>query len=913
MPLDDPPFLLENQALPYLNYGTDTEELGNPPRTFDHNFSQFASCLVQGATNGSSVDDFRSVIDDLTIQNKKLKERLRKYERSYGAHLEKDRLFEVKFHSLNPEKKRELEETLQAFASSIISKDGSTNTSTSQLLSKEDRHAETSLRHTKNPSSTSTTSRLVDSAYASLSASGPVSLSTANHASFDKKGGALPSASKMGKIRSFLDDIPPGLLPKYPTAMTERGKKKLVVRRLEQLFTGKLRVPRGTNSQPHQQQEVSNSAARDDREAIERRGQQVSAEGIREAHILDPEKEVERAKRPKLPGGSSADSSTASQAESVEKNTDAPSSPDQRPTRPLDLDPDRAQVPSENIEYIRHLGISTPVMTNDESTDFMVDDNHGWVYLNLLINMAQLHIINVTPGFIRSAVTELSTKFQLSPDGRKIRWRGGTEGTELSSDSGADNGLRSSPNGSDSLDEGSHKKRKIDSTAQQGSAIEPSIKGQFSLIPVASLGRSQATRVIEQRHNLHYQPLFAHHSSSEDDAMSLDLDDASGTGLTSNGARATGRRSHSESSSKRKRDDGVIVFYSGAPFCTDLSGDRGNISTPLHVSAVDIDGFSSHSHDALGCRPKKILRPLSSRSSSASSLPFRPLKDYSISAGSLLENETRSRNPELTQIDEDSELSFSPPWTWTGEQRNRGPIRLEACGLGGTRPADHFAYAVETRRRKLDRRMRLKLSKYAPSGPRSRRFLHIISKSSLDMFRSSNEDEGMPPLDSEINISSASSEPIPPAVVPLVAEILSTRYQELEPSDLPPPATYHGPLSSSTECSDGSSDSDEEDIAGGRRGLQFQLRTLRSTSPYDPMDIDDLEGDNNISDMDESDTSSIDILAHAREVDPYAVAAKEPEYGRETSQQPDENSPATADSVGEISSSGLSIGSSENL
>jgi hypothetical protein len=51
------------------------------------------------------------VIDDLTIQNRKLKERLRKYEAKYSAHLEKDKLFEVTIHGLPAKKKRELEET----------------------------------------------------------------------------------------------------------------------------------------------------------------------------------------------------------------------------------------------------------------------------------------------------------------------------------------------------------------------------------------------------------------------------------------------------------------------------------------------------------------------------------------------------------------------------------------------------------------------------------------------------------------------------------------------------------------------------------------------------------------------------------------------------------------------------------
>jgi hypothetical protein len=878
---------LQNQALAYPHYGTDTEEPDHPTGSFDFNGSQFAPGFVHGGTNGSSVDDFRSVIDDLTIQNKKLKKRLQRFERSYDAHLEKDRLFEVKFYGLNPSKKRELEETLHAFASSI-SKDESTNTSTSQFPSREDQHAEASLRHSStNPSSMSTNSRLVDSAYASMSTSGPISSSAGNR---DKKVGSVPVASKMGKVQSFLDDIPQGLLPKHPTVMTERGKKKLVIRRLEQLFTGKLNVPRGSNSQPQQQQEVSNSAARDDRKAIERRGEQVSAEGVREAHILDTVMELERPKLPKLRGEPSADSSTASQAEGGERSTDSPSSPDQRPTRPLDLDPDRVQVPSENMDYIRHLGISTPIMTSDDTNDIVVDDNHGWVYLNLLINMAQLHIINVTPDFIRSAVTELSTKFQLSPDGRKIRWRGGTEGTELSSDSGADNGLRPSPNDSDSLDEISQKKRKVDSTAQQANTIRPAIKqGRFSSTPVAGLGRNQPTHVVGRRHDLYYKPLFAHHSNLEDDAMSLDIDDSasqvsyapgndSGTGLTSNCARATGNQSHSGLSSKRKRDDGAIVFYSGAPFCSDLSGDRQNISTPLHVSAVDIDGFSNHSHDALGCRPQKLLRPLPSRTSSGSLFPFRPFRDYSVCASPILQNEARNSNrtPEFTRVDNESDFNFSPPWSLAGEQRNPGLIRMEACGLGGTRPADHFAYTVETRRRKLERGTRLKLSKYSSSGTRSQRFLHLISKSSLDTFRSADENESNTLQRNPAN-----------KALPFQAEILSTRYQDLPPSHLPPPATYHRAFSTSTEWSDESSeDEGDEDIAGTHRRSQFPVRMLHSASPYDPMNIDDSKETSEASDMDESDTSSIDILAHTREVDLDAVTAKEREYERKISLQP---------------------------
>ncbi|KAK2666926.1 Frequency clock protein, partial [Fusarium oxysporum f. sp. vasinfectum] len=110
--------------------------------------------------------------------------------------------------------------------------------------------------------------------------------------------------------------------------------------------------------------------------------------------------------------------------------------PKQRPTRPCDLDPDRAQIPSENMNYIRHLDLLPPdLLPGQQSIQDVHLDAEGWVSLNLLYNLAQLHLINVTPDLVRSAVLEISTKLQLSPDGHKIRWRGGSKDTKFSSHS----------------------------------------------------------------------------------------------------------------------------------------------------------------------------------------------------------------------------------------------------------------------------------------------------------------------------------------------------------------------------------------------------------------------------------------------------------------------------------------------
>lgn len=75
--------------------------------------------LERLGTDGSSTEDFRSVIDDLTVMNKRLRQKLKKYERMYDAHLQEEKLFEVRFHGLPEHRKKQLEETLRKFASEI--------------------------------------------------------------------------------------------------------------------------------------------------------------------------------------------------------------------------------------------------------------------------------------------------------------------------------------------------------------------------------------------------------------------------------------------------------------------------------------------------------------------------------------------------------------------------------------------------------------------------------------------------------------------------------------------------------------------------------------------------------------------------------------------------------------------------
>ena len=86
-------------------------------------------------------------------------------------------------------------------------------------------------------------------------------------------------------MQLYLHDVPSGLLPNHSVAMTEKSGKKLVVRRLEQIFAGK-RPATGGHPQPLQQQEVAQSPARADRQAKEANGQRATQEGVREARIM---------------------------------------------------------------------------------------------------------------------------------------------------------------------------------------------------------------------------------------------------------------------------------------------------------------------------------------------------------------------------------------------------------------------------------------------------------------------------------------------------------------------------------------------------------------------------------------------------------------------------------------------------
>ncbi|KAI1122756.1 frequency clock protein [Nemania abortiva] len=784
----------------------------------------------------SSADDYRSVIDDLTIENKRLREELRKLKQMGPDSLRNDKLFEVKVHGLPSTKKRELEATLRDFTTKLERSSTKTSTSRKKTSGKSKEGHSSASKH---PSSTSgSNSRPVDSAYASMG----TGQSSSSH--------LLPGQARAARLRSnqniedYLRDIPEGLWPK-PARMTEHEKKKLVVKRLERLFTGKMGH---SGDQPvlfNKPPPIGGDVKMEDatakvtpvqeaaREAMIRTGErrpktshshapvsasntQTQSQSHSNSHSY-ADQSNSRDNDKDSGSGSKHGSGSGERSAKDSKNTspqDGMQPSEQRPTRPRDLDPDRRQVPADNMEYIRHLGIVAPNSQPHFSARDVSPDAEGWVYLNLLGNLAQLHILNVTPDFIRRAVSEKSTKFQLSPDGRKIRWRGGDEGTRFTSDSCSKSpGDQSSDDTDGSNEHGQRKKQK---------------RSKFNL----------GAQDSNSSDGFHYKPLFVHHSSSSRDEQPSGVDDSG----SSNGQSEDSNLGHHSRwdqsgvstglSQRKRRRDGAIIYYSGAPFCTDLSGDYryGEVSPDTYD--MTSSGDQPMQEDPVYLH--LVHRPYINRSPSGSSIPFKPLSELNSYYSMTDPNGGGDENMTISDSDDSIDADFG--WSDTDQQARL--TTFEASGLGGVYPDDHFIVVVSTRRPTEatldddsgdededdgeddngdehddnDDDEDVRRDRHGSSAPQSR----FVDRLSHDTATSRGTTDSI----AATLALMATRSPVPrhtSARKPLTVKIgyMASEVQRLQPIPLPPPAFYH-PSTDSDSDDYGSSSEDDISVSSER-------------------------------------------------------------------------------------------------
>ena len=872
--IDDPPFFLRNSSSSDEQSPGMNEDLNGSFKLQPAQLSFRADSLLRIPTGTSSSDDYRSVIDDLTIQNKRLKRKLRKYEKLHDSHLQDDKLFEIRVHSLPPDKKKELKDMLHKFtmalgdASHAREADQSTGTNPAY-------DGFVPSLEVKKTSSSHASTRFGDSAYASVSASGQNSIAPSGQGSTQRAQHKRPknaiSHQQNQNIQSYLQDIPTGLMPQHTVPMTEKAKRKLVVRRLEQIFAGK-EPAAGGHQQPLQQQEVAQSAARADRRAIKAGGQRARAEGAREARIMPkgktgPANHMTEADIPR---------SLNPEIKAVDQGSEAP---EQRPTRPLDLDPCRAQIPADNIEYIRHLGFS-PV---DAGSTAPQRDGRGWIYLNLLANMAQLHTINVTADFVRKSIADYSKKLELSSDGRKVRWRGGVDVTRTSSDSSPEDENRVS-----------HSTRIKEPKKGSNFAI---VSNDGSSENVPSL-RQHTSSSSNNRDKLAYTPLFFHKIDSEDED---DLSDENMSGWSSpqagftNAANSSGFMSsgmRTTSSRKRRREDGPIIFYNKASFYTDLSGDPRCRNAAL----PNVTNYNRLSTDPMGARDRDMAayQRNSEKRGPLSTLPGEP-------AECIMEINYSSSGDEM-DIEMDS--SKSKCSDTSSSEKCPNTIEFEASGLGGVLPRDNFTIRVKSRRKLIDDTC----SSYASKEHRQ----------SQRMF-------GIPPkirttLASRLAVTTPSTAAASASATTgsLVEEqILSSHRKDLPPSQLPPASFFPFGLPDEDEEDDAGPDENSgSDVANSEPSdarvvlLASRDRPLPAAAPqlmtwpaeYDSgseserednsEDDDDGDDDEGEDGVETGENESMDLLRHARELDPSAVRVRERVYDANISERLAEEIPA---------------------
>ncbi|KAJ4213084.1 hypothetical protein NW757_014768 [Fusarium falciforme] len=729
--------------------------------------------------HSSSADDYRSVIDDLTIEIQQLKEELKRYRQTGPDILRKDTLFEIRIHGLPEKKKRELEAILRDFAANLDRPPdaSSLRRKKSSRHNRDHIHSGSGTRPKHASSSPPSNFRPADSAYASMS-TGAKSASTC-------LSGPIMSSNKSSKqkVEDYLRNIPDGLYPRH-MIMTDKERKNLVVRRLERLFTCKVSNRRMSKKQSMEPGDsfafarvVGDAQTTGLSTALE--PPTLGAEPIREARILPLEQQSRRLRNMSRFGGHGSASTPDedhtgtggngnSTGPGIKPSPPVPPLPEQR--RPCDLDPDRAQISSEIMNYIRHMGlVPSPELLPDQ--DNIHPDAEGWVYLNLLCNLPQLQIMNMTPDFVRSAVPEISTNFQLSPDGRKIRWRGGSEGTKFSRDS-SDYNSQKSPFVDDI--EGSEKKRRRPKTSRStGNKLQ-------------SGGSSKDTPKFDPRlyapfDSFHYKPLFVPQDSSGGHTPMDETDCPVGPAKGDNlGEPGLDLNCTSGSTREKQRHEGAIIYYSGTPFCIDLSGDPVDMSPATHMV---LRGQTHKNYQQASYVTPSPPR----RTASGSFINHRPLTDR----GQILRQQSSAIDEDnnglrgLTYDDSEPISDIELDLIWPDDQQYIEYPRLEPSGLGGVFPEDHFMVVIATKRPK---------QATLPSTSESQ--VQRLNKSTEGIIhRLATVSTSCPVLG---GLKTRPSEEPPP----IEFEYLSGRIKRLAPVQLPSPAIFFPPFSTDDSTSD---------------------------------------------------------------------------------------------------------------
>lgn len=595
---------------------------------------------------------------------------------------------------------------------------------------------------------------------------------------------------------------------KVPTYISEKVKMKQVVRRLEYLFTGKR--SQDQHLAPNRQHSKTASSDSDD----------VAGNFDGQENDIIKERVV--------------------------------SGPDDRTAKSPELDARLPQIPEQNLEYLHNLTSTSPThepLVTGGSWD-------GWVYLNVIINLAQLHTINVTVAFVKKAIATMSVKLELSPDGKMVRWKGGMDASNLASESetkSEDNGSSPSSSQIDASSECSRGRKRSD-----GSDL-PSIPGipidikaphsmETSTTRLSTLSRSHDSGTTsspssQRSTGFHYKPIIAQAKIFDDDSSDpseTGYSSSSGMKSSSSPDGASGDYSGSGSRTRSKKPTiGPIIYYENGKFCTDLSTQevipREESTTPEYpyerMTNEVVGASGSENSDTSDQGPRPLLR----------TPPLETLVE-----GQLLGGTTRAANGS-TDGEEDDEayvIEFSPKLESTLLDDPPLPVELEASGIGGVQPEDNFAINVQVKHYLLPKGRNAQTLNTRKLKSKLRGITHRIPQSSIDVFLRDEAGMGALPATRPRSRSASSSPPRTsssdgaPSPEPLRHELVSARFIRLPPSCLPPASyMYFSPSSdeSRSDSDSGRNSSSQSDSYGespANDGFIDDNQEMRSKHSY---------------------------------------------------------------------------------
>lgn len=710
------------------------------------------SLLSQLELSENDPNTFRDIIDDLTVQKKKLRRQLKRYKRIHDIGKGLDGLFEIRLHNLPPEKKHELETVLQDFASNMH-RNQSRSIPESVVPDGHSLPPQSAAKHTPEPPAPQFT-RTSDSAYASISATN-VTAQTVSGLS-ERSRIEVYNQAQAEWVRTPHSLHPsPQALQQDPDTISDQLKQEVVVKRLEQLFIN------GTDDLTRQEPE----------NAMYRSSETVQLGGLRGEELPSSLTSRPREKSFSIPKKKNT-WEQASIDRGQEYNTVLPTT--SFPAERLDWAEE-----SDRLGYLQQLRVASPVAEGSS------DHSQEWRYLNLLVNMAQLHTLSVTPEYVRQAIRNSSTRLILSEDGRKIRWHRDILHPGLSSENPPHRAVMD-----DLKSDSAHQSQQAGEHGKLRQSSSPRNETSASRAPQVSHLELRSRKLSATR--LQYKPIFIHRKRAPTDP------DQANDGSTESDDSSSADEQASTASNKSQakagpRINGTMIFLNHSPVFLDLSAE------PREAGCIDNPSYESLASEPLGRRGRTSRHPNDEDEGRPAFSVIEP------SWGSTATPFTRGGSPPLNVYDS-KPASPSEETTSTSAR-----ITLEASGIGGIQLEDNFAIDVALQHPPSSRT--LKPSRYH------------------DTYRN----RIMP--SSTANLQPPSSHP----------RIVSTTTSHLPPSPLPPPSYVYPAFSSSSsnsESDDGLLDDEDgksvEDLRFRPMSLSPQMRMfLEGQSEADASGSDD--------------------------------------------------------------------------